>query len=300
MAFFGQAPQEQSRDLSEVCDNANFDIVILAFITSLNPPKLNMGKDTGSPSEAQTKAGLTELFDGTFTPDGKQSVADQIAGCQGKGKKIMVSFGGDERFSNATFESADEAKEAANQAWNLFLGGRDSEDLRPFGRDITLDGLDLDNESGDGSFYNEFVTELRTKMDADASREYLLSANPMCAVFNQPESSIPNSVFPMLDFISVQFYNNQPQGIGGADFESTIKTWAEKIAEANRPKIFLGIPGGPGAAGSNVQSPDEIKKTIESVKAMNLPGFGGVGIWDAAFAMAEDGMPEAVKGSLAV
>lgn len=136
-------------------------------------------------------------------------------------------------------------------------------------------------------------------MDSDSSRKYLMSAEPMCAFFDQPESSIPDSVFPMLDFVNVQFYNNEAQGIGGSDFESAIKSWADSLAAASpSPKLFLGVPGGEGAASTNIQSADEIKKTIESVKNMKLAGFGGVGVWDAGFAMKDDAFPKAVKSSL--
>lgn len=134
-------------------------------------------------------------------------------------------------------------------------------------------------------------------MDSDSSRKYLMSAEPMCGFVDEPESSIPDSVLSMLDFVSVQFYNNEPQGIGGKDFENNIKAWAKKLADAG-PKLYLGVPGGEGAAGTNVQSADEVKKTIESVKKMNLTGFGGVGIWDAGFAMVDEAFPEAVKSSL--
>lgn len=58
------------------------------------------------------------------------------------------------------------------------------------------------------------------------------------------------------------------------------------------------MPGGVGAASTSVQSADEIKKTIKSVKSMDLPGFGGVGIWDAGIAMADEAFPEVVKSSL--
>lgn len=180
----------------------------------------------------------------------------------------------------------------------MYLGGTDPEDLKPFGS-VKLDGLDLDNESGNGSFYEEFVTELRNLTASDSSKDYFISAEPMCGVFDQPESSIPDSVLHMLDFVNVQFYNNEAQGIGGSNFESTIKSWAEKLAAVSpSPKLFLGIPGGVGAAGTSVQSADEIKKTIESVKSMDLAGFGGVGIWDAGIAMADEAFPEAVKSSL--
>lgn len=121
----------------------------------------------------------------------------------------------------------------------------------------------------------------------------------MCKFFDDAESSIPDSVLPMLDFVNVQFYNNEAQGIGGSQFNSTIKAWAKKLAAASpSPKLFLGIPGGEGAASTNIQSADEIKKTINSVKNMNLTGFGGVGIWDAGFALVDEAFPEAVKSSL--
>lgn len=124
MTFYGQSTEPT--ELYEVCENANFDIIILAFITSLNPPKLNMGKDTGSPSAAQEKEKEKgfELFDGTFAPDGGKSIATQISDCQVKGKKVMISFGGDERYSNATFGSEDEAKEAADQVWYVVVKSR--------------------------------------------------------------------------------------------------------------------------------------------------------------------------------
>jgi chitinase len=182
---------------------------------------------------------------------------------------------------------------------NLFLGGTDSQDIRPFGKDVILDGLDLDNESGNGKFYNEFVTEMRSKMSSDSSKKYLMSAEPVCADVQATDSSIPDSVLPMLDFVNIQFYNNEGEGIGGDKFQDNIQAWAKKFAAASpSPKLFLGIPGGPGAASSNIQSADEIKKTITSVKNMNLTNFGGVGVWDAGFAMADPAFPEAVKGSL--
>lgn len=317
-AFFGQSTQPGH--LSDVCDNESFDVVILAFITSLNPPKLNMAKDTGSPSEAQKEQEGWELFDGTVAAEGAQSLADQIAGCQEKGKKVMISFGGDESLSNATFSSEKEATDAADKVWyvllialgekrpqmtdrdfdrNLYLGGTDLADLRPFGSEVTLDGLDLDNETGNGKFYEEFVTEVRSKMDSDSSRTYLISAEPVCGVYKLTDSSIPDSVLPMIDFVSVQFYNNEDQGIGGGDFNEVIRAWADKFAAASpSPKLFLGIPGGEGAARTNIQSADEIKKTIAAVKDLNITGFGGVGIWDAGFAMVDEAFPEAVKSAL--
>lgn len=113
MVFWGQS----TGDLSDVCADDSFDTVIMAFITSLNPPTLNLGKDTGSASDAQAGQSGWGLFDGTVAGANGKSLADQITDCQGAGKKVMISFGGDSRYSNATFASADEAKQAADYLW---------------------------------------------------------------------------------------------------------------------------------------------------------------------------------------
>ncbi|ROV90432.1 hypothetical protein VSDG_08457 [Cytospora chrysosperma] len=304
--FWGQS----TSDLSDVCADDSFDTVIMAFITSLNPPKLNLGKDTGSASDAQSAQAGWELFDGTVAGANGKSIADQINDCQGAGKKVMISFGGDSRYSNATFASADEAKQAADYLWktselmdilrDLFLGGTGSQDLRPFGSNVVLDGVDFDNESGDGSYYTDLVTELRGKMSSNSTKSYYLSAEPMCSFYDQSDSSIPDAILPSLDFVNIQFYNNEAQGIGGSDFKTTIQGWAKKFASVSpSPKLFLGVPGGEGAASTNIQSPDEIKTTIQSVRNMNITGFGGVGIWDAGYAMKNDGFQAAVKSALA-
>lgn len=115
--FWGQSTQ----DLSDVCANDNFDIVILAFVTSLIPPKLNLGKDTGSASTAQAAKDGWGLFDATVAGASENSVAEQIQDCQGAGKKVMISFGGTESVSNATFSSSDDAEQAADYLWQVLI-----------------------------------------------------------------------------------------------------------------------------------------------------------------------------------
>lgn len=110
--FWGQSTE----NLSDVCDNGNFNVVIMSFITSLNPPKLNLGKDTGAASTAQAAKSGWELFDGTVETD-NGSIADQISACQQKGIKVMIAFGGDSRYSNSTFSSSSEATQAADYLW---------------------------------------------------------------------------------------------------------------------------------------------------------------------------------------
>lgn len=111
--YWGQSTQ----DLSDVCSSGDYNVVILSFITSLIPPKLNLGKDTGSASTAQAKQSGWELFDGTVAASGGSSVASQITACQAKGIKVMISFGGTNTVSNSTFASASDAKTAAGYVW---------------------------------------------------------------------------------------------------------------------------------------------------------------------------------------
>lgn len=114
--FWGQS----TGNLSDVCDDTNFDIVILSFLTSLIPPVLNLGKDTGSASTAQSAQDGWGLFDGTVIGSTGKSLAEQIQGCQSAGKKVMISFGGTENVSNATFASSDDATQAADYLWYEF------------------------------------------------------------------------------------------------------------------------------------------------------------------------------------
>lgn len=111
--FWGQSTE----DLSDVCADGSFDIIIMSFVTSLIPPKLNLGKNSGSASTAQAAQAGWDLFDATLPGANGQSVAEQIQGCQSAGKKVFISFGGTSTVSNATFSSADEATQAAEYLW---------------------------------------------------------------------------------------------------------------------------------------------------------------------------------------
>lgn len=111
--YWGQSTQE----LSSVCSSGDYNVVVISFLTSLIPPKLNLGKDTGKPSAAQAQQSGWELFDGTVASQGGSSVASQITACQAKGIKVMISFGGTNTVSNVKFASASDAKTAAGYVW---------------------------------------------------------------------------------------------------------------------------------------------------------------------------------------
>lgn len=191
----------------------------------------------------------------------------------------------------------------------LFLGGTNMTDLRPFGSDVIMDGVDMDNESGNGNYYNDFVATLRGYFDSSSKTQYYLSGTPMC---NQAaagdKTSIPQSIMQYIDFLNIQFYNNDQQELGAPEFNSTVKQWDTLLSSISpSPKLLVGIPGGKGAADTgsgspsnppDIQTATQISKTVAGIKGLGLKNFGGIMIWDAGYAMSNDGFAAAVKGAL--
>lgn len=103
LGFWGQGEGE----LSDVCNSGDFNVVVLSFITKLQPPTLNLGGQSGVLTSDQSS-----LW---------SDVADEITACQSKGIKVMVAFGGDKRYSTSTFASAAEATQGAQYVWYVFL-----------------------------------------------------------------------------------------------------------------------------------------------------------------------------------
>jgi chitinase len=86
-----------------------------------------------NPSQAQQSAGATGLKDGS-------GLVDAIQQCQSAGKLVILSLGG--AGAAVTLQSDSDGEKIADTIWNLFGGGTENSELRPFG-DIKLDGFDL-------------------------------------------------------------------------------------------------------------------------------------------------------------
>lgn len=187
---------------------------------------------------------------------------------------------------------------------DLFLGGTGSQSLRPFGRDVTLDGIDLDNESGNGQYYPDFVKSLRGFMGNSTGKPYYISADPMApedaTYADDASTSIPDSILPYLDWVNVQFYNAGDQSVGGSAFRQTVQSWGEKLGGVSpSPRLLLGVPGGPGEASDGIQTAAQIAETLSAVKSWNVDGFSGVGIWDCGSAMTNAGFLGNIQSALA-
>lgn len=135
--YYGQTPVTSQVSFTTLCNDDSVDIIVIAFLTAFTSgyPTLNVGPECGSASSAQTAAGATGLLDCS-------SLGKEVATCQAKGKKVMLSLGG--ATGDNIFSSADEATSAAEMVWDLFGAGTgQNADLRPFGETVYLDGFDI-------------------------------------------------------------------------------------------------------------------------------------------------------------
>jgi chitinase len=293
-------------------------VFILAFVpTFFGPggwPTLNMGPHCWAASTAQSQAGATGLID--CVSDG---FANQVRQCQDAGKKVLLSLGGAQGYSDTTIPSDQDAEMLASKLWNLFLGGMEipqTNAIRPFG-DVVLDGIDvgkkhalaglwtlnpvlpvpanfhsIDNESGTTAYFATLISALRALFQSSAAtKPYFLSAAPQCP---RPDASIPlSSMQTSLDFVWVQFYNNPSCNLAsGASFLSSLAAWSGDLAAdtadfintgngVSSPRLYMGVPAWPGA-GSGYVDANGLRSLLHSVHGAHA-NFGGVMFWDGAF-----------------
>lgn len=145
----------------------------------------------------------------------------------------MLSVGG--AIATNNLPNAAAAVTAAKNIWGLFLGGNDPKlnSLRPFGPNIKLDGIDIDNEAPAYSTYiPDLVKALRSQFAQDPSKQYYLSAAPQCP---RPDQSIPMpQIIPELDYVFVQFYNNPSCNLNaGNGFLDSLRAWSQDLLTAS-------------------------------------------------------------------
>jgi chitinase len=242
-------------------------------------------------------------FNGTGLIACPQIGAD-IATCQQQyNKTILLSIGG-ATYTEGGFLTEDAAKQGAQKVWETF-GPRqpNSTALRPFG-DVSVDGFDFDFESVNTNMV-PFGQTLRALMDDRTSRtgrKYYLTAAPQCPY---PDAA-GHEMFDgkvAFDALFVQFYNNYCgvqsfQANATAQTNFNFDTWARNTSLNKGVKIFLGVPAGPTAAGSGYVSVDSLAKVVEYCKGFD--SFGGVMMWDASQAYANEGFLPGVKKALGV
>ncbi|KAK3192823.1 Endochitinase 3 [Lecanicillium sp. MT-2017a] len=259
--------------LSSVCSDPSYDIVNLAFLTHFNRngvyPRLSLSVLIG-PSDAQTKAGAISLQDGT-------SLIPAIKKCQENGKLVLISMGGARDYADVRLSSDSQGEDTAEMIWNLFLGGTKNPELRPFGN-ATLDGVDFDNESDQSTGYMAMTKTFRSKFENDTSKKYYLTAAPQCPF---PDDSAIIKVYQQLDYVWVQYYNNDVCNIARSGFNAAVKRWSKAIGNA---KLVIGALASDADGDEGYVDHATFNKSIAEVQNMNLPNFGGAMLWDAQLA----------------
>ncbi|KAF9089707.1 Chitinase 1 [Mortierella sp. AD031] len=253
-------------DLIDYCQDGNVNVFAMAFISQIQNgrPILNLANH------------CTLTFPGS-TLLNCPKVGQDIKACQANGKAIILSIGG--ASGSYSLPDAQAGRAFADQVWDLFLGG--SSTTRPFG-DAILDGIDLDLESGQNAGYVAFVDTLRSKFKA-GSRPFYITAAPQCPY---PDMATKDALdHSWLDMVWVQFYNNycgvDKFGSGNFNF-ATWNNWATTVSLNKNVRILLGVPGGPGAAGSGIVGAAQLNTILDAVRSYS--NFGGVMMWDAGIA----------------
>lgn len=276
------------KTLSFYCNDNAIDVFPLAFLNVFfgpgGAPSLNLA-NTCNPTDNAT-------FPGTNLPN-CASLASDIAFCQFKGKIVTLSLGG--ATGSVGFQSDSQATSFAQTIWSLFLGGSSS--TRPFGSAI-LDGVDLDIEGGGSTYYAAFVNEIRS-LASGASKTYYVTAAPQCVFPDGNLGTVLNTA--IFDAIYVQFYNN-PCGLqafnqaSGWDF-GLWDNWARSTSLNKNAKVYIGAPASSTAAGSGYVSINTLSSIATQMRT-SFPSFGGVMLWDASQAYANNRYDLAIKNAL--
>lgn len=274
--------------LSTYCQDDSIDAFPLAFLhvffASGGLPSINMANTCNTNDNP--------VFPGTELPNCSFMAAD-IQACQAKGKIITLSLGG--ATGAASFSSDAQAQQFADTIWNLFLGGSSS--TRPFGNAV-LDGIDLDIEGGGSTGFAAFVNRLRTHTNS-ASKKYYVTAAPQCPFPDAFLGAVLNAV--AFDAVYVQFYNNfcgltnfnNPNAWNFAQWDN----WAKTVSPNRNVKIYIGAPAAPTAAGSGYVDPATLASIAVQTRNQ-FSSFGGIMLWDASQAFANNRFDRAIKNAI--
>ncbi|KAM0147459.1 hypothetical protein ACHAPG_010577 [Botrytis cinerea] len=274
--------------LSYYCQNTEINIIPLAFLSSINIPVLNFANQ-GDP--CTVISGSTLFYCSELEAD--------ITTCQKTyGKTIMLSVGG-ATYTEGGFTSTKAATTAANNLWSWF-GPDTSGDIRPFGSAV-IDGFDFDFESTVSNMPT-FANQLRSLMDTDTTKTWLLSAAPQCPYPDAADGPMLDGTVSF-DIVWVQFYNNYcgvQSFVSSASIQNnfnfdTWDNWAKTVSLNPNVKVMLGIPSNTGA-GAGYTSGAALASVIAYSKSFS--SFGGIMMWDMSQLYANPGFLDAVNADL--
>ncbi|KAJ7655161.1 glycoside hydrolase family 18 protein [Mycena polygramma] len=289
-AVAGTNPADYQKTLSFYCNDNAVDVFPIAFVNVFfgtgGAPSMNLA-NTCNPTDNKT-------FPGTALPD-CSALASSITTCQGKGKLVTLSLGGQSGSGSVGFTSDDQGTAFAQTIWNMFLGGTSS--TRPFGTAV-LDGVDLDIEGGNSVGYVAFVNKIRS-LASGASKRYYVTAAPQCVYPDSALGSVLNAA--NFDAIYVQFYNNPcslPNFASVSNWNFGIwDQWARTLSPNPNVKVYIGAPASSTAAGSGYVDISTLSSIAVKMRK-SFPSFGGVMLWDESQAYANNRFDLAIKNAL--
>ncbi|KAH6917558.1 class III chitinase [Coprinopsis sp. MPI-PUGE-AT-0042] len=273
--------------LSYYCNDNAIDVFPVAFLhVFFGPggvPSINLA-NTCNPTDSGT-------FPGTQLPI-CTSLESDIKTCQSKGKIVTLSLGG--ATGAVGFSSDSQASSFADTVWDLFLGGSSS--TRPFGNAV-LDGVDLDIEGGTSAHYAAFINRIRSR--AGNGKKYYITAAPQCVYPDAALGGVLNEV--AFDAVYVQFYNNY---CGLQNFNSAANWnfgmwdyWARYLSVSKNTKVYVGAPASQSAAGGGYVDASTLSRIATQMRR-SFPSFGGVMMWDASQAYANNRFDQTIKNAL--
>ncbi|KAL6841301.1 hypothetical protein ACP4OV_028819 [Aristida adscensionis] len=197
---------------------------------------------------------------------GCAAVGNDIASCQSRGVKVLLSIGGG--MGNYSLASATDAQALASYLWVYFLGGA-----------AVLDGIDFAIKDGSSGHYDDLVKNLASQYDTEDARRrtYVLAAAPR---WEYPDAALGAALATgLFDQVWVQFYNDPTCEYWPGDvakLRSVWEQWARSLP--SRTALLLGLPASSDFVASGYIAPHHLASEVLPVLG-RANNHSGIMLW---------------------
>jgi chitinase len=271
--FWGRNKHEGT--LREACDTGLYNTVIISFYSIFGHGRYGLDL-SGHPLHG---------------------VGTDIKHCQSKGILVLLSIGGAGKAYSLPSSKA--AADVANNLWNAYLGGGNSDVFRPFG-DAVVDGVDFYIDQGTPNHYDELARRLDyfNSMYYHAMTKHVrLTATPRCEF---PDRRLERALHTgLFERIHVRFYGDDKCSYKNGGVYGVVDQWTKWTARYPKSQLYVGL----AAAESGVPEgpPPSIAVYLKYLyydllpKVQKAPNYGGIMVWDR-FTDNKTGYSTVVKG----
>ena len=133
---------------------------------------------------------------------------------------------------------------------------------------VVLDGINIEVRFGQGSFFVDFVRELRRLMDNDDrnNKEFQITANPSCVHPSYILDEAFKKAISAFDHLYVNFDDESCHVNKKSSFESAFQEWYDYAIKPAGPKIWIGIPSDP----RNTRESEHYLKRADAKKLLEV------------------------------